>query len=110
MQVSLTTLSSCCLAEKPLHVQSWIIMELRFPKVSLGVVSLQGISCCCRRRRYCCSSSCPKNWDTNSSLSPREGHSSPTLPDPSTARIGDMGEVGTSSNLFRMSSLGAVGS
>ncbi len=89
---SLTTFSICWLAEKLLHIQSWIMMELKFSRVN-SAFSLHGPSC---------SSSCPKNWDIHSSLSPGDGAV------PSSVLTGDMGGVGTSSNFFQMSSLGAV--
>lgn len=88
------TFSRCLLAEKLLHIQSWMMMELRLPNRA-PVPGTHWLS-------Y--SSSWPRTLESQLSLSPGERGGAM----PRRVRVGDMGGVGSSSNFFHMSSLGAV--
>lgn len=88
------TFSRCLLAEKLLHIQSWMMMELRLPNRA-PVPGTHWLSH---------SSSWPRTLESQLSLSPGERGGAM----PRRVRVGDMGGVGSSSNFFHMSSLGAV--
>lgn len=89
---SVIAFSSLSRAENPLHMQSLRMKALRFPKICPVPMRYSGSS---PERQY-------RESHPERSSAPEQHPFSPGTPS------GDSGGVGTSSNFFQMSSLGAV--
>ncbi len=89
------TFSNRWLVEKPLHMQSLITIEPRFPKMSSG-------------SNLCSPSYSSSHVNTFGCAHPSRSPGNDISQSPSSVLEGDMGGVGSSSNFFHIYSLGTV--